>query len=43
MLLDVVADFVAILIRHDHVGDHGVRRNLVKLLEREAASAQVMT
>src|SRR5258708_6829841 len=34
MLLDELADFVSIFIRHDHVGDDNVRPGLLELAER---------
>ena len=34
VLLDELADFVAVFVRHDDVGDHGIRRGLAELRER---------
>ena len=34
MVLDVLADFVAVLVVHDHIGDHNVGRLLLDLGER---------
>src|SRR5690242_16298547 len=43
MLLDALTDFVAILVGHDHVGDHNVGSLLLDVVKAVAASGYATT